>query len=78
MVLYNDGPRRIKPTLAPTVLISTTPAYAAIQLGITGPIVSRMSACATGITSLGEAARKLQRGEVNVMIAGGPTPSKRP
>ena len=30
-----------------------------------------MSACATGITSLGEAARKLQRGEVDVMIAGG-------
>ena len=30
-----------------------------------------MSACATGITSLGEAARKLQRGEVNVMVAGG-------
>ncbi len=71
MVLYNDGPRRIKPTLAPAVLISTTPAYASIQLGITGPIDSRMSACATGITSLGEAARKLQRGEVDVMIAGG-------
>ena len=71
LVLYNDGSRRIKPTLAPAVLISTTPAYASIQLGITGPIDSRMSACATGITSLGEAARKLQRGEVDVMIAGG-------
>jgi 3-oxoacyl-[acyl-carrier-protein] synthase II len=68
---YNGGPRRIKPTLAPAVLISTTPCYAAIQLGITGPVDSRMTACATGITSLGEASRKLQRGEADVMIAGG-------
>ncbi|MFZ2488654.1 MAG: beta-ketoacyl-ACP synthase II [Anaerolineae bacterium] len=71
LVLDKGGPRRIKPTLGPSVLISTTPCYISINMGITGPIDSRMSACATGITSLGEAMRRLQRGEVDVMIAGG-------
>ncbi len=71
LVLDKGGPRRIKPTVGPSVLISTTPCFIAIKLGVTGPVDSRMSACATGITSLGEAMRRLQRGEVDVMIAGG-------
>jgi 3-oxoacyl-[acyl-carrier-protein] synthase II len=40
-------------------------------MGIQGPVNSQVTACATGIVSLGEAARRLQRGEVDVMIAGG-------
>lgn len=71
LVLDKGGPRRIKPTVGPAVLISTTPCYIAINLGVTGPVDSRMSACATGITSLGDAMRRLQRDEVDVMIAGG-------
>ena len=71
LVLDKGGPRRIKPTVGPSVLISTTPCYVAIKLGVTGPVDSRMSACATGITSVGEAMRRLQRREVDVMIAGG-------
>lgn len=71
LVLDKGGPRRIKPTLGPSVLISTTPCYISINMGITGPIDSRMSACATGITSIGDAMRRLQRNEVDVMIAGG-------
>lgn len=71
LTLHEGGPRRIKPSVAPSVLISTTPCYLAIQLGVTGPVDSRMTACATGITALGEATRRLQRSEVDVMIAGG-------
>lgn len=71
LVLEKGGPRRVKPTVGPSVLISTTPCFIAIKLGVTGPVDSRMSACATGITSLGEAMRRLQRGEVDIMIAGG-------
>ncbi len=70
-ILRDKGPRRINPAVGPAVLISTTPCYIAIRLGITGPIDSRMTACATGISSLGEAAYRLQRGEVDVMLAGG-------
>ena len=71
LILHEKGPRRTSPTLAPAVLISTTPCYISIRLGIQGPIDSRMSACATGITSLAEAAYRLQRDEADVMIAGG-------
>ena len=71
LALDKGGPRRIKPTVGPSVLISMTPCFIAISLGVTGPIDSRMTACATGITSLGEGMRRLQRREVDVMIAGG-------
>jgi 3-oxoacyl-[acyl-carrier-protein] synthase II len=71
ITIEERGPRAIKPTVAPAVLVSTTPCYVAIQLGVTGPVNSQVTACATGIVSLGEAARRIQRGEVDVMIAGG-------
>lgn len=70
-ILAAKGPRRINPALAPGALISGTPTYIAIQLGIRGPVNSQVTACATGITSLGEAVRRLQRGDADVMIAGG-------
>lgn len=71
ILLRESGPRRIKPTVAPSVLISTTPCLIAISHGITGPVDSQVAACATGIVSVGESARRIQRGEVDVMIAGG-------
>lgn len=71
LLLKDGGPRRVKPTAAPAVLISTTPCYIAIQLGVTGPVNSQVTACATGIVSLGEAVYRLQRNEVDIMIAGG-------
>ncbi len=69
--LRDRGPRRINPAAAPAVLISTTPCYVAIRLGVQGPVNSQVAACATGIVSIGEAARRLQRGEIDVAIAGG-------
>ncbi len=69
--LAAGGPRRFNPALAPAALISGTPTFIAIQLGATGPANSQVTACATGITALGEAARRIQRGDADVMIAGG-------
>ncbi len=69
--LEEGGPRRFNPALAPAALISATPTYVAIQLGVTGPTNSQVTACATGIVAIGEAARRIQRGEADVMIAGG-------
>ncbi|MBP7960610.1 MAG: beta-ketoacyl-[acyl-carrier-protein] synthase family protein [Caldilineaceae bacterium] len=69
--MAEGGPRRFNPALAPAALISATPTFIAIQLGVTGPANSQVTACATGITALGEAARRVQRGDVDVMIAGG-------
>ncbi|RME52358.1 MAG: beta-ketoacyl-[acyl-carrier-protein] synthase II, partial [Caldilineae bacterium] len=69
--LEADGPRRFNPALAPAALISGTPTYIAIQLGVTGPTNSQVTACATGITAIGEAVRRIQHGDADVMIAGG-------
>ena len=69
--MYSEGPRKTNPTIAPAVLISTTPCYLAIRYGIQGPVNSPVAACATGVFSLGEAAHRIQRGDVDVMLAGG-------
>jgi 3-oxoacyl-[acyl-carrier-protein] synthase II len=69
--LAEGGPRRFNPAAGTAALISGTPTFIAIKLGLTGPTNSQVTACATGITSIGEAARRLQRGDADVMIAGG-------
>ena len=69
--IRTKGPRGINPAKAPAVLISTTPSYLGIRYGIKGPVNSPVVACATGVVSLGEAARRIQRGEADVMLGGG-------
>jgi 3-oxoacyl-[acyl-carrier-protein] synthase II len=69
-ILKEHGPRRVKPTVLPAVLLSMAPCQMAISLGIKGPASAPVAACATGVIAIGEATRRLQRGEVDVMIAG--------
>ncbi|TKJ29227.1 MAG: beta-ketoacyl-[acyl-carrier-protein] synthase II [Chloroflexi bacterium B3_Chlor] len=70
-VLKERGPRRIHPTVLTSVLLSMAPCQMAITLGIKGPASAPVSACATGVVAIGEAMRRLQRGDVDVMVAGG-------
>lgn len=70
-ILRARGPRRIQPTILPSVLLSMAPCQLAILLGIKGPASSPVAACATGVVAIGEAMRRLQRGDVEVMVAGG-------
>ena len=69
--IRDRGPRAINPAKAPAVLITTTPCYLGIRYGLQGPANSPVAACATGVVSIGEAARRIQRGEADVMLAGG-------
>ena len=69
--LEENGPKRFNPATATAALISSAPTFIAIKYGITGPTNSQVTACATGITSIGEAARRLQRGEADIMLTGG-------
>ena len=69
--LEEGGPKRFNPAIATAALISSAPTFIAIKCGITGPANSQVTACATGITSIGEATRRIQRGEADVMLAGG-------
>jgi 3-oxoacyl-[acyl-carrier-protein] synthase II len=69
-ILAERGPRRIQPTVLPAVLLSMAPCQMAITMGIKGPVSSPVAACATGVVAIGEAMRRLQRGEAEVMVAG--------
>jgi 3-oxoacyl-[acyl-carrier-protein] synthase II len=69
-ILKERGPRRIQPTVLPAVLLSMAPCQMAISLGIKGPASAPVAACATGVIAIGEAMRRLQRREADVMVAG--------
>ena len=65
------GFRLTNPAMAPAVLITTTPCYLAIRYGIQGPVNSPVVACATGVVSLGDAARRISDDDVDMVLAGG-------
>lgn len=65
------GQKGLNVILAPAVLITTTPCHLAIRYGAQGPVNSPVVACATGVFSIGEAARRIRSGEVDIMLAGG-------
>lgn len=62
---------RVSPFLIPMMLADTAPGVIAINLGVRGPNMSVVTACATGSNALGEAAEIIRRGSADVMIAGG-------
>ncbi|MBF0369010.1 MAG: beta-ketoacyl-ACP synthase II [Magnetococcales bacterium] len=71
MVLKERGPRRISPFFIPMSLINLISGHLAIRFGIKGPNHAPVTACATGTHAIGDAARMIQRGEADVMVAGG-------
>jgi 3-oxoacyl-[acyl-carrier-protein] synthase II len=70
-VLRERGPERILPTFLPSVLVDTASGQLAISLGYRGPNYAPVSACATGSTSVGEAAEIVKRGDADAVLAGG-------
>ncbi len=70
-VMAKRGPSRVSPFLVPMMLADTGPGMVAIKLGVRGPNMSVVTACATGSNALGEAAEIVRRGSADVMIAGG-------
>src|SRR5207244_6799256 len=70
-VFLERGPDRILPTFLPSVLVDTASGQLAISLGYRGPNYAAVSACATGSTSIGEAAEIIKRGDADAMLAGG-------
>ncbi|MEM7671855.1 MAG: beta-ketoacyl-ACP synthase II [Verrucomicrobiota bacterium] len=69
--LFQGGPRKVSPFMIPSLIANMATGVVAIDLGARGPNFSVVSACATGSHALGEAYRMIQRGEADVMIAGG-------
>ncbi|MCD6317645.1 beta-ketoacyl-ACP synthase II [Candidatus Aerophobetes bacterium] len=69
--LLEKGPQRVSPFLVPMLITNILSAQVAIKYNFSGPNFSISTACATGNHSIGEAFKIIQRGEADVMIAGG-------
>ncbi|MFQ5991241.1 MAG: beta-ketoacyl-ACP synthase II [Nitrospiraceae bacterium] len=70
-ILLEKGPDRVSPFFIPMVIINLASGQVAIRLGARGPNSCAVTACATGNHCLGDAFRIIQRGEADVMLAGG-------
>ena len=65
------GPRRISPFFVPASIINMISGHVSILCGYKGPNLGVVTACTTGLHSIGLAARLIEYGDADVMIAGG-------
>ncbi|HKJ72283.1 MAG TPA: beta-ketoacyl-ACP synthase II [Gammaproteobacteria bacterium] len=65
------GPRKISPFFIPASIINMVSGHVSIMYGAKGPNVATVTACATGTHAIGEAARLIQYGDAEAMVAGG-------
>jgi 3-oxoacyl-[acyl-carrier-protein] synthase II len=70
-IYFDRGPDRVSPFLVPMMLPDTAAGAVAIQLGVRGPNMAIVSACASGTNAIGEAAEVIRRGSADVIITGG-------
>ena len=68
---YEGGPRKISPFFVPGSIINMISGLVSIHYGYKGPNLAMVSACSTANHSLGEAARLIEYGDADVMVAGG-------
>ena len=69
--LLAGGPRKVSPFFIPGSIINMVSGQASIMQHITGPNISIVSACATSTHCIGLAARSIEHGDAEVMLAGG-------
>jgi 3-oxoacyl-[acyl-carrier-protein] synthase II len=70
-VYLERGVKKIGPFFVPSLIINLAPGQISLRYGMKGPTFSTVSACATGNHSIGEAMIFIERGTVDVMVAGG-------
>jgi len=70
-ILMQKGPDRISPFFLPACIANLAAGQVSIKFGFKGPNLANCTACATGTHAIGDSLRIIQRGEADIMLAGG-------
>ncbi|HEX7502371.1 MAG TPA: beta-ketoacyl-ACP synthase II [Acidobacteriota bacterium] len=70
-ILMQKGPDRISPFFLPACIANLAAGQVSIKFGFKGPNMANCTACATGTHAIGDSTRIIQRGEADIMLAGG-------
>jgi 3-oxoacyl-[acyl-carrier-protein] synthase II len=70
-IFFERGPDRVSPLLVPMMLPDAAASMVALQLGIRGPNMAVVSACASGTNAVGEAVEMIRNGRADVLFTGG-------
>jgi 3-oxoacyl-[acyl-carrier-protein] synthase II len=70
-VLAEKGPGQVSPFAFPALSASMAACQVSMEYGLTGPVITQSAACATSVICFLDALRMIQRGEVDVVVAGG-------
>lgn len=65
------GPRRLSPFTVPSFLANLAAGQVSIRHGLKGPLGAPVTACAAGVQAIGDAARMIRAGEIDVALCGG-------
>ncbi len=71
LLLHTKGPDRISPFTVPKLMVNSCAGTVSIRFGLQGPSTAHATACASSGHSIADAMHIIQRGEADVMIAGG-------
>jgi len=69
--LLEGGPRKISPFFIPAAIVNLAAGHVSMRFGAKGPNEATATACTTSAHSIGDSFKIIQRGDAEVMIAGG-------